>query len=75
MMFPPVILTPMGARVGEYYLTVGKPKEAIESYNLALEKFPNDMILLQGLKVAYESVKLTEDVRTTDGRIESLRNE
>jgi len=75
MMFPPVILTPMGARVGEYYLTVGKPKEAIESYNLALEKFPNDMILLQGLKVAYESVNLTDDIRTTEERIENLRNE
>jgi tetratricopeptide (TPR) repeat protein len=50
MMFPPVILTPLAIRLGEYYLAAGQPAEAIETYQRALAAFPNDMNALLGLK-------------------------
>lgn len=73
MMFPPMILTPMAIRIGEYYLAVGKPLEAIESYDRALSTMPNDMNALLGLKKAYENAKLPKDVAATEEKILQLR--
>ncbi len=73
MLFPPMILTPMANRLGEYYLAVGQPKEAIESYQRALTAVPNDMNALLGLKSAFDQAKLPEDAGKTDIRIEELR--
>lgn len=73
MMFPPMILTPMASRLGEYYLAAKQPTEAIESYQRALTAFPNDMNSLLGLKTAYEKANLPEDASKTATRIEALR--
>lgn len=73
LMFPPLILTPMASRLGEYYLAVGQPKEAIESYQRALTAVPNDMNALLGLKSAFDQAKLPEDAENTGIRIEELR--
>lgn len=73
MMFPPMILTPMAIRLGDYYLAVRQPKEAIENYQRALTAFPNDMNALLGLKTAFEQAKLPEDAAATDRRIQQLR--
>ncbi len=73
MMFPPMILTPMAIHLGEYYLEVGNPKDAVESYQRALAAFPNDMNALLGLKNAYEKAKLPEDAAKTATQIEALR--
>lgn len=73
MMFPPMILTPMAIRLGEYYLTVDRPQEAIESYQRALTAFPNDMNALLGLKTSYEKAKLPEEAAETAKKIQNLR--
>ncbi len=73
MMFPPMILTPMAIRLGEYYLAAGQPAEAIDSYQRALVAFPNDMNALLGLKSAYEAAKLPEDAAATEEKIQRLR--
>ena len=73
MMFPPLILTPMASRLGEYYLAVGQPKEAIESYQRALTAVPNDMNALLGLKSAFDQAKLPEDADATEKKIQDLR--
>ncbi len=73
MMFPPMILTPMAIRLGEYYLSTDKPADAIEAYNRALASFPNDMNALVGLKHAYDLAKLPADAAGTEKKIESLR--
>ncbi len=73
MMFPPMILTPMAIRLGDYYLAVRQPKEAIENYQRALTTFPNDMNALLGLKTAFEQAKLPVDAAATDLRIQQLR--
>ena len=63
MMFPPLILTPMALRIGDYFTAVGRYEDAIEAYQRALRMFPNDMNALTGLKRAYEKAKLTAEVR------------
>ena len=73
MMFPPMILTPMAIRLGEYYLAVNQPKEAIEAYQRALAAFPHDMNALLGLKTSCEKADLTAEAAETDRKIQDLR--
>ena len=73
MLFPPMILTPMAIRLGDYYLAIRQPKEAIESYQRALTSFPNDMNALLGLKTAYLQAKLPADAAVMDEKIQQLR--
>ncbi len=75
MMFPPMILTPMANLLGEYYLAVDQPTEAIESYQRALTAFPNDMNALLGLKSAYGQAKLPQDAAATEQKIQQLRDQ
>ena len=75
MLFPPMVLTPMAIRLGEYYLAVNKPLDAIESYERALTAFPNDMHALLGLKSAYEQANRPDDVSATEKKIQELRAE
>jgi tetratricopeptide (TPR) repeat protein len=57
MLYPPVVLSPMLARLGSYHLTESKPEAAVEAYQDALVAFPNDMEALQGLQRAYAAAK------------------
>jgi tetratricopeptide (TPR) repeat protein len=75
MMFPPMILTPMAIRLGEYHLASGNPLEAIEAYNRALAAFPNDMNALLGLKTALEKADLPKEAAATQDKIQQLRAE
>jgi tetratricopeptide (TPR) repeat protein len=75
MMFPPVILTPLAIRLGEYYLTFNQPTEAIQAYQRALGSFPNDMNALLGLKKAYEKANLPKEAAATEEQIRQLRAE
>ena len=68
-----VNLTPMAIRLGEYYLAVKQPDEAIEAYQRALTAFPNDMNALLGLKASYEKAKLPKEATETDRKIQDLR--
>ena len=73
MLFPPMILTPMDNRLGEYYLAAGQPKEAIEFFQRALIAFPNDMNALLGLKTAFDEAKQPDDAASTEKNLEDLR--
>ncbi len=73
MMLPPMLLTPMALRIGDYYLAIGKATDAIEAYQRALSEFPNDMNALSGLKRAYEMAKLPAKAAETEARVQALR--
>ncbi len=73
MMFPPMILTPMAVRLGEYYLAVDRPKDAIEAYNRALTAFPNDLNALLGLKKSFTKAGLPKEAAETDTKIQALQ--
>ncbi len=72
---PPMILTPMAARLGDYYLAAKKPAEAIEAYQRALAAFPNDLNSLAGLKRAYEAAENPAEAAAITKKIEDLKAE
>jgi tetratricopeptide (TPR) repeat protein len=75
MLSPPMILTPMASRLGEFYLSTGKPEEAVEAFQRALAAFPNDMNSLGGLKSAYQAAGKTTEAGVIEKRIEELQAE
>jgi tetratricopeptide (TPR) repeat protein len=75
LLMPPVVLTPMAARLGEYHLAAKQPAEAIENYQRALVAFPNDMTSLLGLKRAFEAAGKTAEAEETAKKIEALKVE
>ena len=50
LMMPPLVLSPMENRLGEYYLKMGRSVEAYEAYQDGLIRYPNNMASLLGLK-------------------------
>ena len=50
LMLPPMVVTPMQNRLGEYFLRMGKNTEAYEAFTEGHEKFPNSMGSLIGMK-------------------------
>ena len=75
MLLPPMILTPMTARLGDYYLATANPTEAITAYQRALTDFPNDMNALIGLKRAYEAAKNPTEAAAITQKIADLTAE
>lgn len=72
MMMPPLVLTPMASRLGDYYLQKKQTEEAIEAYERALSAFPNDASSLAGLKRAYEAAGESEKAAEVSSRIDEL---
>jgi len=75
LLLPPLLLTPMAAHLGGYYLAAHKPAEAIEAYQRALAAFPNDLESLAGLQRAYQAVGNPTKAATTAQQIAALRAE
>jgi tetratricopeptide (TPR) repeat protein len=75
MMHPPMLMTPMENHVGEYYLAAQKPQDALEAYQQALTRFPNDMNSLLGLKVSYEKAGLPDEAAKTASLLERLKSQ
>jgi tetratricopeptide (TPR) repeat protein len=75
MFTPPMILTPMASRLGEFFLSTGKPDEAVEAFQRALAAFPNDMNSLSGLMNAYQAAGKTKEAAVIAKRIEELKAE
>ena len=75
MLLPPTILTPMAARLGDFYLATGKPAEAAEAFQRALVAFPNDMNSLIGLKKAHTAAGNIPDATQVGQQIEQLKAE
>ena len=73
LLYPPVVLTPMLARLGDYHLGENKPESAIEAFDDALAAFPNDSEALQGLQRAYEAAKQPDKAAAVAQKIKQLR--
>ncbi len=73
ILLPPLILTPMASRLGNFYLATKKPDEAIEYYQRALSTFPNDNQSLIGLKAAFEVAGKSTEASAIEQKIEQLR--
>jgi tetratricopeptide (TPR) repeat protein len=73
MLYPPMVLSPMASRLGNFYLATKKPTEAIEYYQRALTSFPNDNQSLIGLKAAFEVAGKSAEATEIEQQIEKLR--
>lgn len=73
MMFPPLVLTPMASRLGDFYKAKGESEKAIEAYDRALAAFPNEIRSLVGKQRACEAIGDMEGVQDTATRIMRLR--
>lgn len=73
MLMPPVLLTPMAARLGDYFLATKMPTEAIAAYQRALTAFPNDLNSLGGLKRAYEAAENPAEAAAITKKIADLK--
>jgi tetratricopeptide (TPR) repeat protein len=72
LLLPPVVPTPMAARLGEYHMDHGKPDEAVAAYQRALAAFPNHRLTLAGLLKACEAAGRTGDAAEAAQMIEAL---
>ena len=75
MLFPPMLLTPMAIRLGDFQLACRKPAEAVEAYQRALAAFPNDLGALAGLKRAHEAAGNATEAAAIAKQIENLKGE
>jgi tetratricopeptide (TPR) repeat protein len=75
LLMPPAILTPMSARLGEYFVISKQPEQAIEAYQQALASRPNDMSSLLGLKRAMQSTGMTAEAAAVEEKIRALKDQ
>lgn len=75
LLLPPMILTPMASRLGEFQLAQKRPPEAIEAFQRALASFPNDMNSLVGLQKAYQAAGKAPEAEAIGELIVELRAE
>jgi len=73
MMYPPAVLTPMAARLGDFHLLEKNPERAVEAFEEALRMFPNDMNSLIGLLDAAEAAGDDAKVEAVNAAIQALR--
>jgi tetratricopeptide (TPR) repeat protein len=73
LMFPPAILAPMTSRVGDYFMAMGRQKDAAEVYEEALRQFPNDIDTLRSLQLAYEGAGMKAEAEKAAATIQSLK--
>ncbi|MES2982193.1 MAG: hypothetical protein V4727_07760 [Verrucomicrobiota bacterium] len=50
LMHPPLILSPMANDLGDYFLSLQQPEKALEAYQEAITKFPNQASTLERIK-------------------------
>lgn len=72
MMMPPLVITHMENRLGEYYLRIGENKEAYGAYQDALNMYPNNMDSLRGIRKCYLAMGQKEDAEQVRKHIELI---
>lgn len=74
LLYAPVMLTPMSARLGDFFLTQDEPEKAIEHYEDALRMIPGDIHSLEGLRKAYIAIGDADRASKIELEIEKLKN-
>jgi tetratricopeptide (TPR) repeat protein len=72
-MMPPIILLPMHAKTGRFYLDQGSFDDAVEEFDDGLKLWPNDLILLEGKKEALTRKEDTSAAMLIRFQIEEIR--
>ena len=69
-MHSPLVLTPMENRLAEYYLKTGQNDKAYEAYQEGLQRYPNNMASLIGIKRCLELLGKNEDAARVQKHID-----
>lgn len=75
MLYPPMILTPMAARMGNYFMQTQQPLKAVESYQRALTTIPRDIHSLNGLRSAYLAAAKPKEAAEIEAEIKAMQSE
>ena len=73
LLYPPVVLSAMCARLGDYYLMENQAPAAIEAFGDALLAFPNDLESMRGLQRAYDAAKQPDKAAALARKIKLLQ--
>jgi len=74
LMMSPMVLAPMENRLAEYYLSAGKAADAYEAFQGGLQRYPNNMASLRGLKRCLNALGENEQAELVEKHIELLES-
>ncbi len=75
MLYPPMILTPMAARMGNYFMMTQQPLRAVESFRAALATIPRDIHSLNGLRSALLAAGQAKEAEAVEAEIKVMQSE
>ena len=72
-MLPPLVIEPMENRLAEYYKKVKDDVASYEAYRSGLERYPNNMASLLGVKETLARLKKDDLLKRVEAHIESVK--
>ena len=72
-MLPPLVIEPMENRLAEYYKKVKDDVASYEAYRSGLERYPNNMASLLGVKETLARLKKEDLLKRVEAHIESVK--
>lgn len=74
LMMPPLVLSAMENRVGDYYYSIGRHADAYEAYVQGLERYPHNMESLLGVHRTLVNLGREDEAQRISEHIELIRN-
>ena len=73
LMMPPLVLSAMENRIGDYYFTTGRHAHAYEAYYQGLERYPHNMASLLGIQQSLMNLGQVEEAERVRQHIELVK--
>lgn len=73
LLMPPVVVSPMEVRLGEFYQETQQYDKAVESYQAAIRRRPNDLASLQGYRDSLMEIGREEDALEVEKIISAVQ--
>ncbi|MGB2403182.1 MAG: hypothetical protein ACPIA7_07200 [Akkermansiaceae bacterium] len=73
LMMPPLVLSAMENRIGDYYYTTGRHAHAYEAYYQGLERYPHNMASLLGIQQSLMNLGQAEEAERVGKHIELVK--
>ena len=75
LMMPPLVLSAMENRVGDYYYSIGRHGDAYEAYYQGLVRYPHNMASLEGLRRSLINLGEADEAERVGKHIELIRKQ
>lgn len=73
LMMPPLVLSPMENRVGDYYHSIGRHADAYEAYYQGLVRYPHNMASLEGVRLSLINMGEAGEAQRVGEHMELIR--